>query len=171
MMNVSLRNPEIPSKLIVIDMAPIKLQLTREYSDHIEAMRDIQSRKLTTQKEADEILQKFEPDLVVRQFLLTNLKKSKSTGIYQFRIPYDILGEALSQMGGFSFEAQPLPDTRQYKGPTLFITGGKSPFRKQFVDHPELIKAQFPNSIVENIEDAGHWGKYESCLHPVVILC
>ncbi|KAL9551342.1 hypothetical protein PS6_005044 [Mucor atramentarius] len=159
MMNVSLRQPQLPSKLIVIDMAPIKLQLTREYSDHIEAMREIQSKKLTKQKEADEILQKFEPDLIVRQFLLTNLKKSRSTGIYQFRIPYDILGRALSQMGGFSFNTHPLPESRQYHGPTLFITGGKSPFRKQFMDHPELIKAQFPNSIVQNIEDAGHWGK------------
>ncbi|KAL0136769.1 Alpha/Beta hydrolase protein, partial [Mucor lusitanicus] len=159
MMNVSLRQPQLPSKLIVIDMAPIKLQLTREYSDHIEAMREIQAKQLTKQKEADEILQKFEPDLIVRQFLLTNLKKSRDTGVYQFRIPYDILGRALSQMGGFSFETQPLPESRQYQGPTLFITGGKSPFRKQFVDHPELIKAQFPNSVIENIEDAGHWGK------------
>lgn len=163
MMNVSLRSPELPSKLIVIDMAPVQLQLTREYSDHIEAMREIQSRKLTKQKEADEILQKYEPDLVVRQFLLTNLKKSKSTGIYQFRIPFDILGRALSQMGGFSFgTTEPLLGSkRQYKGPTLFITGGKSPFRKQFVEHPELIKAQFPNSTIENIEGAGHWGKIE----------
>ncbi|KAL9541024.1 hypothetical protein MBANPS3_009355 [Mucor bainieri] len=159
MMNVSLRQPQLPSKLIVIDMAPIKLQLTREYSDHIEAMREIQSKQLTKQKEADEILQKFEPDLIVRQFLLTNLKKSRSTGVYQFRIPYDILGRALSQMGGFSFETQLISESRQYQGPTLFITGGKSPFRKQFVDHPEQIKAQFPNSVIQNIEDAGHWGK------------
>ncbi|CEP13627.1 hypothetical protein [Parasitella parasitica] len=159
MMNISLRYPELPSKLIVIDMAPIKLQLTREYSDHIEAMRDIQSRKLTKQRDADEILQKSEPDLVVRQFLLTNLKKSKSTGIYQFRIPFDILGRALSQLGGFSFETEPLPVSRQYRGPTLFITGGKSPFRKQFIDHPDLIKTQFPDAIIDNIEEAGHWGK------------
>ncbi|KAI8645205.1 Alpha/Beta hydrolase protein [Parasitella parasitica] len=160
-MNVSLRYPELPSKLLVVDMAPVKLQLTREYSDHIQAMRDIQSRKLTRQRDADEILKAFEPDLIVRQFLLTNLKKSRSTGIYQFRIPFDILGQALSQLGGFSFETEPLPVSRLYQGPTLFITGGKSPFRKQFVDYPNLIKAQFPNSMIKNIAEAGHWVQTE----------
>jgi pimeloyl-ACP methyl ester carboxylesterase len=154
-MNVALRKPEIPSKMIVIDMAPVPLKLTREYSVHIDAMREIQAKRLTKQKDADDILKQFEPDLVVRQFLLTNLKKNRSDGVYQFRIPYDILDRALGRMGGFDKAGPQKP----YTGPTLFITGGKSPFRKQFVEYPEEIKAQFPNSIIENIEDAGHWGK------------
>jgi pimeloyl-ACP methyl ester carboxylesterase len=156
-MNVALRT-NIPSKMIVVDMAPVPLKLSREYSMHIEAMRDIQSRRLTKQKEADDILKQYEPDLVVRQFLLTNLKKNRSDGVYQFRIPFDILDRALGRMGQFD----KLSPQQPYIGPTLFITGGKSPFRKQFIDHPDEIKAQFPNAIIENIPEAGHWGKYYS---------
>lgn len=153
-MNVALRKPEIPSKMVVIDMAPVPLKLTREYSVHIQAMREIQARRFNRQSEADAFLKQFEPDLVVRQFLLTNLKKNPTNGIYEFRIPYDILDHALGRMGGFD----PSSPQQPYTGPTLFITGGKSPFRKHFIEHPEDITTLFPNSTVENIEDAGHWG-------------
>ncbi|KAI9469798.1 MAG: Alpha/Beta hydrolase protein [Benjaminiella poitrasii] len=150
-MNVALHQPGLLSKLIVVDIAPVYHKLSREYDHHIEAMREIQARQLTKQKEADKILQKFEPDLIVRQFLLTNLKKDRATGVYQFRIPFDILGRSLNHMGEFSNNQQ------QYTGPTLFITGGASPFRKPFVNQSEIIKQQFPNSHIMTIEGAGHW--------------
>lgn len=155
-MDLALNQPEIPSKLIVIDMAPMNIKLSNDYNIHAQAMKEINDKKLKTQKEADLILQKYEPDLLVRQFLLTNLKKNlKNDGIYEFRLAYDILGQSIGHMGEF-FQSEP---KKVYLGPTLFITGGLSPYRKEFLEHPDLIKAQFPNSSVENIEGAGHWGK------------
>jgi pimeloyl-ACP methyl ester carboxylesterase len=141
-------------------MAPVPIQLSNDYTMaavHVDAMREINSLKLKKQKEADEILKTYEPDLLVRQFLLTNLKKNlKNDGIYEFRIPFDILGESIDKMGEF-FQSEPI---KTFAGPTLFITGDKSPYRKQFIEQPALIKAQFPNSRIENIQDAGHWGNY-----------
>ena len=157
MMHLALNQPELVSKLIVIDMPPLPIQLGPEFDTHIKAMREINRLKLKKQKEADELLKQYEPDLVIRQFLLTNLKKNlEKDGIYEFRIPYDILGESIQQMGDF-FQSDA---TKKYTGDTLFITGDLSPYRKQFVEQPELIKAQFPNSRVENIQGAGHWGKH-----------
>jgi pimeloyl-ACP methyl ester carboxylesterase len=156
MMELALRNPTIPSKLVVIDMSPIRIKLSTEYNTHVQAMREINAAQLKRQKEADLILQKYEPDLVVRQFLLTNLKKNlNKDGIYEFRIPYEILGRNISNMGDFLQSEAKL----KYNRKTLFLTGGQSPYRKQFLRYPELIHAQFPNSRVANIEGAGHWCK------------
>ncbi|CAO3621598.1 unnamed protein product [Mucor hiemalis] len=157
MMTLALRRPEIASKLIAIDMAPIQIKLSGEYNKHVEAMREINRLKLKKQKDADKILEGYETDLVVRQFLLTNLKKNLSKdGIYEFRIPYDILGRSIDGLGDF-FQLQP---TVKYQGSTLFITGSLSPYRREFIEQPDLIKAQFPHSRIVNIEGAGHWGRY-----------
>lgn len=159
MMTLALRRPEIASKLIVIDMAPIPIKLSGEYQHHVEAMREINRLQLKKQKEADKVLQQYEPDLVVRQFLMTNLKKNlNKDGVYEFRIPYDTLGRSIDQLGDF-FQSQPPLET--YQGSTLFITGGLSPYRREFLEYPDLIKAQFPNSRIVNIEGAGHWVQAE----------
>lgn len=153
-MTTALKQPQLASKLVVIDMPPAKVKLTREYANWVNAMSDINDRKLTTQKEAYALLEEVEKDLVVRQFLLTNLKKRKQDGYYQFRIPYDILGRSLHHMGDFRNEPNDV-----YDGSTLFITGGLSPFRIDFLRNPNIIKQRFPNSVIENIDGAGHWGK------------
>ncbi|KAI7881504.1 Alpha/Beta hydrolase protein [Mucor mucedo] len=158
MMDVALNQPELPSKLIVIDMPPIPIKLSTEYNTHAEAMKEINALQLKKQKEADEVLQKYEPDLIVRQFLLTNLKKNlKKDGIYEFRVAYDTLGRSIGHMGDF-FQSEP---NKVYHGPTLFITGDVSPYRKYFIQHADMIKAQFPNSRLENIKGAGHWVQTE----------
>ncbi|KAI8378180.1 Alpha/Beta hydrolase protein [Choanephora cucurbitarum] len=155
MMYVALQQPEMVSKLIVVDIAPVHSPLTREYHDHIRIMREIQSRRLTRQKEADDILKTVEPDVAVRQFLLTNLKKNKSDGVYQFRVPLTILENALGHLGEFR------PKKGVYQGPTLFITGDQSPFRKPFLRMPSLIPSYFPNATVVTVKEAGHWVQAE----------
>jgi len=52
-----------------------------------------------------------------------------------------------------SFPSFPL-DT-SYKGPALFIAGGKSQALRP--RHEPAIQALFPNAIIERIDDAGHW--------------
>lgn len=161
MMDVALNQPQLPSKLIVIDMPPIAFKLSKEYSVHAQAMKEINELQLKKQKEADEVLQKYEPDLIVRQFLLTNLKKNlKKDGIYEFRVAYDTLGRSIGHMGDF-FQSEP---NKVYQGPTLFITGSLSPYQKYFINphDADLIKAQFPNSSLETIDGAGHWGTYHN---------
>ncbi|KAI8374321.1 Alpha/Beta hydrolase protein [Radiomyces spectabilis] len=149
-MTAALRYPKLVSRLIVADIAPAHMKLSRDFDEHIEAMRAIDDAGLEKHKEADAILARYEPDLGVRQFLLTNFKRQPE-GHYQFRVPYDILASALGNMGEF------LIDEAQYSGPTRFILGGNSPYRKPFIDNPDLPKARFPNADVKVIEGAGHW--------------
>lgn len=142
--------PNQLSKLIVEDIAPIHVPLFKDNHDYVQAMKHILQSKVTTQKEADRILQQYEPNLSIRQFLLTNLTKDKKTGIYQFRVPVDLLGESLGDLGTFI-------QHHRYLGPTLFITGGDSPYRKPFLTQPDLIQQQFPHSTVTCIDQASHW--------------
>jgi pimeloyl-ACP methyl ester carboxylesterase len=154
-MGLALSQPDLISRLIVVDIAPVLHPLSRDYYGHIDVMNEIQARKLTKQKDAYDLIAKVEPDPVVQQFLLTNLKKNRSDGVYQFRIGLDNLGQSLGNLGEFV----PLKPDAVYTKPTLFITGGESPFRKPFLEQPETIKALFPNSSIENVEGVGHWGK------------
>lgn len=150
-MTTALHEPSTVSKLVVVDIAPFSLPLSNDFATYVKAMRDIDSRSLTKQSEADKILTEYEKDISVRQFLLTNLKR-QADGVYRFRIPYETLGKAFGRVGGF--DASDL----EYKGPTLFIAGGKSSYGKPLVERSEEVKRMFPNSELQVVEAAGHWG-------------
>lgn len=161
-MNLSLRRLQPVEKLVVVDMSPGVKRLSSDFASYIDSMDEIQKAKLTKRSEADTILKKVEPDLSIRQFLLTNLKKDEETGIYKFRIPYDILGDSLDNMTAFmDHKAEP------YNGSTLFIAGGKSDYIKPNRDG-DIIREQFPNSEIKVIEGAGHWGNY--CLFSLLCI-
>ncbi|KAL1926568.1 hypothetical protein VTP01DRAFT_5689 [Rhizomucor pusillus] len=149
-MTTALHEPSIISKLVVVDIAPFSLPLSNDFATYVEAMRNIDSRSLKKQSEADKILAEYEKDISVRQFLLTNLKR-QSDGVYRFRIPYETLGKALGKVG--RFDAAGL----QYNAPTLFIAGGKSSYGKPLATRSDEVKNMFPNSDLKVVEGAGHW--------------
>lgn len=59
-MTLALRSPELISKIIAVDNAPIDMALNDDFSKYVRAMKNIQDAKITRQSEADEILQKVE---------------------------------------------------------------------------------------------------------------
>ncbi|KAG2183493.1 hypothetical protein INT43_006499 [Umbelopsis isabellina] len=150
-MNMCLRDLNPVSKLIVVDMAPAVLPLSSDFGSYVKAMDEIQKANLTKRSDADKILAQTEPDIGIRQFLLTNLKKDEQTGLYKFRVPYDILGKSLGKMSDFMEE-----ETQPFEKPTLFIAGGNSGYIKPEKNGP-AIKRQFPHSSIKVIKGAGHW--------------
>lgn len=153
-MNTALQCPDLISKLIVVDMPPVAMKLARNFGNYVTAMKAIEEAKPSKQSEADKILSQYESNVGVRMFLLTNLKRM-SDGALRFRIPYDILGNSLDNIGGFH-----VPENAVYKGETLFIAGGESPYLRPFHDKEKQIKQMFPNSKLEVVAGAGHWGKF-----------
>ncbi|KAI8088740.1 Alpha/Beta hydrolase protein [Halteromyces radiatus] len=149
-MTLALTCPEIVSKLIVADIAPVHMPLLSEFPRYVEGFKMIESRQPTRQTDAEQLMMQYEPDPAIRQFLLTNVKKSRQDGVYRLRVPIDILGNALGNLGEFI-------QGHQYHGPTLFITGGISPYRKLFLAHPDLVDQQFPHSTMEVMPNCGHW--------------
>ena len=100
-MVLALRKPQLVDRFIAVDNCPIGTPLSEDFEQYVKAMLDIQEQKVKSRAEADSILAKYEPNISIRQFLLTNLVKSKTDGGMTFRVPVDTLGNALPALGAF----------------------------------------------------------------------
>ncbi|KAG9015322.1 hypothetical protein FRB93_013022 [Tulasnella sp. JGI-2019a] len=149
-------SPSLPSdllsRLILVDMSPAKGPISAEFQSYVVGMKEIESRKTKSRKEADEVLQEYEKDLSVRQFLLTNLTPASPSAPQNFRIPLDYLEQGIKGLGDFPYE----PGERTWDGKTLIVKGAKS----KYVNRRNIPIAQqyFPNMKLETLE-AGHWGE------------
>lgn len=150
-MTTALKYPSMVSQLVVVDMPPVQLPLAHSFAKYAEGMRCVEQASPSRLAEANKILAEFEPNEGIRQFLLTNLRRDTDNQL-RFRVPYDLLTNSLSDIASFDVKGS-------YKGSTLFITGGISPYHQHFVDNKDTIRSMFPNSTLETIDGAGHWGK------------
>lgn len=121
-MALSLTDPKVVKSLVAIDNAPIDNVLSSSFGRYIDGMKEIERKKIKSTKEAYEIMAKYEPSLPIRQYLLANLRKNHDTGYYSFRVPLDILGYSLGNLGDFPY----VPWEFRYTGPSLFIRGIRS---------------------------------------------
>jgi pimeloyl-ACP methyl ester carboxylesterase len=163
-MTLALRQPHNYSALIPVDNAPVDAALKSDFSKYVQAMREIEDHRppITRQSEADKILQKYEPEMGIRQFLLTNLVKSPVSSTdaagrttakseMKFRIPLQTLAKSLPDMADFPFKD---PDVVRYEGPTLVVRGTKSHYVSD--ETLPVVGRFFPKFEVLDVE-AGHW--------------
>ena len=59
-MTLALRSPDTIGALIPVDNAPVDATLKSDFTKYVQGLRNIEDAKVTTQAEADNILQKFE---------------------------------------------------------------------------------------------------------------
>jgi len=145
-MTLALRHPQRVHALVVADIAPVG------YGNHghgnvIRAMRELDLAAIQSRREADAALAGTIPEKAVRQFLLTNLERRD--GGWGWRIPLDILAEALPDIEGF-------PDIEaKWPGPAFFIHGARS----DYVDEGGRRAALrlFPEARFESIPQTGHF--------------
>ncbi|KAF8926716.1 hypothetical protein BGZ58_010962 [Dissophora ornata] len=137
-------------RIVVVDMAPVKVKLSADFAQYVTVMKEIQQARVKKQSEADQIMKKVVPELGVRQFLLTNLKKDPSSDFYSFRVPIETLGNSLEKLGHFDF----ISGQDCYNGKALFIKGNKSGYVKEREEG--LIREFFPHARIEGL-DTGHW--------------
>ncbi|BGP38161.1 hypothetical protein JCM10449v2_002088 [Rhodotorula kratochvilovae] len=149
-MALALGGCEPLSKLVVVDIAPGVGKVSPEFQAYLDAMKEINEAKVMSRKEADAIMQKVEPDLGVRQFLLTNLDRADPSSPYQFRLPLDFLNNAIGEIGHFPYA----PGEKVFNKPSLFLKGKKSKYINS--RNIPLIKQFFPSSQLE-VLNAGHW--------------
>ncbi|GAA5941305.1 uncharacterized protein JCM15063_006432 [Sporobolomyces koalae] len=149
-MALALGGCEPLSKLVVVDIAPGVGKISPEFQAYLDAMKEIDAAQVHSRKEADAILTKTEPDLGVRQFLLTNLDRASPADPYKFRLPLDYLRNAIGEIGHFPYA----PGERIFDKPSLFLKGKKSKYINS--KNIPLINQFFPSSRLETL-DAGHW--------------
>ncbi|GAA99665.1 uncharacterized protein L969DRAFT_98858 [Mixia osmundae IAM 14324] len=141
-------------RLVVIDMSPATGKISPEFARYIEAMQEIESIGVEDKHQADQILQKYEESLPIRQFLLTNLNRPTSRDSrdpLRFRIPVDVLSKSLNAIGEFPFEE----GKAVFKEPALFVKGELSKYlnRKSIA----VAREYFPEMQLETVTGAGHW--------------
>ncbi|KAI0472044.1 prolyl oligopeptidase-like protein [Xylariaceae sp. FL0804] len=166
-MALSLGQPEMVHDLVSVDNAPVDATLSTNFAQYVRGMQRIEEAGVTKQSEADEILQEYEKELPIRQFLLGNLHRpppspssspsssssssSPSQQPLRFRVPLGVLARSLGHMGDFPFRD---PAAARFGRPALFVRGARSPYVPD--DVVPLIGRFFPRFRLEDV-DAGHW--------------
>lgn len=150
-MTLALRSPELVRDLVSVDNAPVDATLSQDFARYVKAMKKIEDAGVSRQSEADKILAEYEESLPIRQFLLGNLHRPSAGSPQKFRVPLNIIGKALDNMGDF-----PYTDPRQvrFEKPTLFVRGLHSKYVPDEV--LPLVGQFFPRFELADIE-AGHW--------------
>ncbi len=132
-------------KLVVVDIAP------RHYQDpawvsYIEAMLSIETAKLESRSQADDLLKKAINSRIYRQFLLSNLINDEQDG-YRWRpnLPaiFNSRNEISAPVNGEPSDIE-----------TLFIRGEYSPYIRD--DDLEPIATLFPKSTTVSVPGCGH---------------
>ncbi|KAJ7771046.1 alpha/beta-hydrolase [Mycena maculata] len=128
-MTVALNSSSLPastlSNLVVVDIAPARGELSEQFKSYVTAMKKIEAAKVSSRKEALEILNQYEKNPDVCAFLLTNLVQRPNAS--HFRIPVDLIADSIAEMGTFPFT----PEEAQWEGRTLFIKGSKSRYAQK----------------------------------------
>jgi len=145
-MQVALLAPERVDHLIVADIAPVNYD--SEHEDIFKGLLALDLDVIGSRTEADGLLAQYEPDELVRQFLLTNLVRRPGGG-FAWRINLAAL-----QANYTLLRAAPVGD-QVFEGPVLFIKGAQSNY---ILDaHREEILQRFPHADIKLILHAGHW--------------
>jgi esterase len=153
-MQFALNWPGRMEKLAVVDIAPCAYPL--DHKKIFQALLALDLGQFRSRREMEEVLAPDIPDLVVRRFLLKNLKKvaapSASTSPsshFEWKIPLDLLYQ------NYPHICEAIPLHAPFPGPALFLRGGKS----HYVPENSLpqISQLFPHAKLETIPGAGHW--------------
>jgi esterase len=141
-MQFAAQYPERVNKLIVVDMSP------RAYADEhthlMDAMLALDLSQLQSRSEVDKALSQTIPNLMVRQFLLTNLVKAAEQLRWRINLP------ALKA----NYAKYIAPISVYFEKPSLFIRGERS----HYVNESDVaeIQSQFPGSEIVSLP-TDHW--------------
>ncbi len=138
--------PEYIQKLMIADIAP------KYYPPHhqgiLEGLQSLDFEVLKTRGAVDAALSAHVPEAAVRMFLMKNLywEQKEQLGL---RMHLSSLMKNVAEIGAA------LPEALSFKGDTLFLKGNKSHYIMKRDEAPLL--EQFPNAVIAEIENAGHW--------------
>lgn len=142
-MVLALSRPELVSRLIVADIAPVAYGHTQ--MPLVRAMQGLDLSQVDKRSDADRLLAEQVDTPAVRAFLLQSLDVANRS----WRLNLPALAANMESILSF-----PLV-TGQFNGPTLFLTGADSDY-VQPIHRPE-IRALFPQAKFAKIPGAGHW--------------
>lgn len=144
-MVLALSRPDLISRLIVADIAPVAYEHSQ--IQYVEAMKSVDLSKVSRRSDADALLAPHVAEAPLRAFFLQSLELGEGGTVWKLNL--DVLGREMPKIVGF-------PEVEgSFGGPALFITGETS----DYVTDAELprITELFPNAQRHVIPGAGHW--------------
>lgn len=146
-MRMALQDPELVSRLMVVDTAPSRNGATSLFAELVSAMRNLDISELASRSEADKGLMPLIPDAEVRGFLLQNLRRH--SGNWAWNANLDLLGDNLHIVAGW-----PTVDA-SWDGPTWWVVGGHSDYVQP--EDMTVMRELFPRVVSVTLKQAGHW--------------
>ncbi|NCG08399.1 MAG: alpha/beta fold hydrolase [Verrucomicrobia bacterium] len=146
-MRYACEHAERGAGLVVVDIAAKAYPPYHE--NEFRAMRRMAVGDLLNRKEAEALLSAEVPDWALRQFLLTNLVRDESTGIFKWQINLEALHASLPHVRQNS-----LREGDCYAGPSLLVRGGRSDFVT--ADDVGAMRAWLPDLKEAVLTEAGH---------------
>lgn len=146
-MVLALTAPQVVSRLVVVDIAPVARQTT--LGAYAEAMRALDLRGVSRRGAVDALLSPAVPETAVRLFLLQNLTPGPD-GL-RWRLNLDAILRGMGEIAGFP----DLPAEAVYRGPVLVVRGERSDYVRE--SDLEAFRRRFPAFTLVTVSGAGHW--------------
>ncbi|MGB0497371.1 MAG: alpha/beta fold hydrolase [Rubricella sp.] len=143
-MVLALTRPDLVSRLVVADIAPVPY--THSHMGLIDAMAALDLSTVTRRGDADAALAPAIPDAATRAFLIQSLDIGPDR--VAWRLNLAALKDQMPAILGFP-EVDGI-----FEGPTLFLSGGRSDYVRS--EHHARIRGLFPAAEFAAL-DAGHW--------------
>jgi len=147
-MTFTLEHPELVEKLVIVDISPRKYPGRNVHFDMIGAMMAVNFEAVSTREDVENLLEHTIPNKRIRLFVMKNLYR-KTAHTFDWRLNL----EAISANMDYIFDG--VESDSIFKGPTLFIRGGKSDYIHD--EDAVLIYKNFPEAHIKTIENASHW--------------
>ena len=147
-MRYTLENPELVSKIIIVDVSLRTYVTHTHHQQLIKSMMGIDLTRYRSRKDVEVQLSESIPSDRIRQFLMKSLYW-KDKGKLGWRLNLEALYENLESMYDGVFFS-----TRFYR-PALFIRGGRSDYVTE--DDYKAISTSFPKADIQTIENGTHW--------------
>lgn len=152
-MVLALREPDLVSRLVVVDIAPKSYGSLERFGGYIREMQALPLSELTDRADAEARF--AEPHPGVKSFLLQNLRREGTSWRWQANVE---LFAADAARGADSLIADfPVGpgDVEPYAGPVLWIAGGESGYIRP--EDAEGMRALFPRVRLVTVKGASHW--------------
>lgn len=150
-MLLTLRHPDLVSKLCVVDIPPAPTTSVSEFETFIAGMQAMDLEAIESRVDADAALAEAAPDPGVRGFLLQNLRREGSSWRWQPNL--EVIARDIATIGGWpEDDVAGLPP---FDGPVLWLSGERSPYVTE--DNSAQMRRLFPRVRSVAVKDAGHW--------------
>lgn len=152
-MVLALREPDLVSRLVVVDIAPRSYGSLERFGGYLREMQALPLAQITDRADAEERF--AEPDPGIKSFLLQNLRRDGSSWRWQANV--ELFAADAARGSGSVIADWPLPVgvVEPYAGPVLWIAGSESGYVTP--DDADVMRALFPRVRLVTVKGASHW--------------